>query len=375
MNRVLQTFRCICGLAWVFLVVQESSIGATFEVGPDKPYKTVRDAAKGSSPGDTIVVDPGVYSGPVQLQPQCTLRGAGRGRTVLIPYPFGPGDCPLYGSRETLVQGLWLCGGWYAGAHGSAWFPSRLEDCVIWGNGAGVRCSGPGNHTFLTNCVIFGNEEGLVCGPGAHATLLNTIVYGNTRSFGGEVANISASYSCVEGGWPGEGNISADPLFARPEQCNMSALLDSPETYSPWPDFRLRADSPCIDAGFNSPDLPEFDIAGMHRIMFGGKSLTVDMGAYEFYINKLQPVPGTNEAIFTWSSLADKTYSIFCTEDLFTWHVAIDNFPSSGNQTTSWLDDGSLTGVPPSLAPRRFYRVLENPQQRTNRGERGERRD
>ena len=48
---------------------------------------------------------------------------------------------------------------------------------------------------------------------------------------------------------------------------------------------------------------------------------------------------------------------------------------SSGNETTSWLDDGSLTGVPPSLAPRRFYRVLENPQQRTNRGERGERRD
>jgi len=29
--------------------------------------------------------------------------------------------------------------------------------------------------------------------------------------------------------------------------------------------------------------------------------------------------------------------------------------------TTSWTDDGSKTGVPPSLAPRRFYRILENP--------------
>jgi hypothetical protein len=107
--------------------------------------------------------------------------------------------------------------------------------------------------------------------------------------------------------------------------------------------------------------LPEFDIAGMHRIMFGGKSPTVDMGAYEFYINKLEPVPGTNEAVFTWSSLADKTYSIFYTDDLFNWHTAIESFPSSGSQTTSWLDDGSLTGIPPLLAPKRFYRLLENP--------------
>ena len=127
-------------------------------------------------------------------------------------------------------------------------------------------------------------------------------------------------------------------------------------------DFRLRADSPCIGAGFNDPDLPETDIAGLHRVMFGGKSLTVDMRAYEFYINKLDPVPGTNEAIFTWSSLADKTYSIFYTDEPLNWHTAIANFPSSGDQTTPWTDDGSLTGLPALLAPKRFYRLLENPQ-------------
>jgi len=126
-------------------------------------------------------------------------------------------------------------------------------------------------------------------------------------------------------------------------------------------DFRLLPDSPCIDAGFNDPELPQTDIAGMHRIMFGGKSLTVDIGAYEFYINEVEPVPGTGQTIFTWSSLADKTYSIFHTDDLLTWHLVIDNFPSAGNTTTSWTDDGTLTGLPPSLAPRRFYRLLENP--------------
>jgi len=122
----------------------------------------------------------------------------------------------------------------------------------------------------------------------------------------------------------------------------------------------LLPDSPCIDTGFNDQELPEADIAGMHRIMYGGKSLTVDMGAYEFYINKVDPVPDTDEAIFTWSSLESKTYSIFYSEDLLTWHLADDRIFSAGYTTTSWTDDGSKTGVPPSLAPRRFYRILEN---------------
>jgi hypothetical protein len=95
--------------------------------------------------------------------------------------------------------------------------------------------------------------------------------------------------------------------------------------------------------------------------MFGGKSLTIDMGAYEFYINTLTPGPELHQTTFTWSSLADKTYSIFYTDDLFNWHLAIDSFPSSGDTTTFWVDDGSLTGIPPLLAPKRFYRLLENP--------------
>ncbi len=115
-----------------------------------------------------------------------------------------------------------------------------------------------------------------------------------------------------------------------------------------------------MDAGnTNGHGLHRTHIAGMHRIMFGGKSLTVDMGAYEFYINKIEPVPGADEAIFTWSSLPDKTCSIFYSEDLLTWHLAVKTFPSSGDMTTSWTDDGALTGVPPQLVPCRFYRLLE----------------
>ncbi|MDP2898443.1 MAG: right-handed parallel beta-helix repeat-containing protein [bacterium] len=213
------------------------------------------------------------------------------------------------------------------------------------GDGAGLfACQG----TIENNTVSANN--GVYLGGGlayCEGTIRNCIVWGNLRKGAVQVYDSSVpAYSCIQD-WTGggEGNISEDPRFVDEEKG----------------DFRLRADSPCIDAGFNDPDLPESDIVGMHRVMFGGKSFTVDMGAYEFYINKLDPVPGTDETIFTWSSLANKTYSIFYTDDLLNWDLAIENFPSSGNQTTSWLDDGSLTGLPPLLAPKRFYRLLENP--------------
>ncbi|MDP2895873.1 MAG: right-handed parallel beta-helix repeat-containing protein [bacterium] len=214
-----------------------------------------------------------------------------------------------------------------------------------YGFGGGVAlCEG----TIRNNSVVgnmAGNRGGGLCD--CSGMILNCIVWGNVAPAGSQLHNTEVlTYSCIQD-WTGggEGNISEDPRFVDAENG----------------DFRLMPDSPCIDAGFNDPQLPGFDIAGMHRIMFGGKSLTVDMGAYEFYINDLTPGPNPDQTTFTWSSLADKTYSILYTEDLLTWHLAIANFPSFGGRTTSWSDDGSLTGIPPLLAPRRFYRVLENP--------------
>jgi len=349
-------------LACIGVLVQGSCLCAVLEVGPDKPYRTLSEAILASSQGDTIVVDPGVYQASVGFKHGCTLTGTGLGKTVLVPSPFGPGSYPVSPGDGTLIRGLWLCGGWRAGVQGSPGFTSRLEDCVIWGNGTGVVCDGPGNRMFITNCIICGNDEGVASLAGASALLLNTVVYGNEQSFGGELANISATYSCIEGGWPGEGNIDADPVLANPVECRIGELVDRPQTYSRWPDLRLRAGSPCIDAGLNDPDLPETDIAGVQRIMFGGKSLTVDMGPYEYYINDLKPGPTPDQTTLTWSSLSERSYSIFWCDDLLTWHLADGAILSAGDMTTSWVDDGSKTGIPPFLAPRRFYRILENPQ-------------
>ncbi len=229
-----------------------------------------------------------------------------------------------------------------------------IQNNVIAGNSPGLHSC----HGLIRDNTIVGNR--VWYGPGileCTGTITNCVIWGNEGYAGSQLRESSEpTYCCIQD-WAGEGegNIAEDPRFLDPDGPD-----DDPETYEDN-DYRLLPDSPCVDAGFNHLDLPAKDIAGMRRIMYGRTSLTVDMGAYEYYINELQPGPAADEATLTWSSIAGSTYVILYSEDLLIWILADAAVPSVGNQTTSWIDDGSKTGVPPTLAPRRFYRVLENP--------------
>ncbi|MFH1742997.1 MAG: right-handed parallel beta-helix repeat-containing protein, partial [bacterium] len=115
-----------------------------------------------------------------------------------------------------------------------------LTHCTITGNtGCGVSCGGPSS--TLTNCTITGNAGGGVyCGSGS-ARLVNCILWNDgveIRNDGG--ATITVSYSDIRGGWPGTGNIEAEPLFIRPWDGESA-------------DLRLMPTSPCIDAGNPHP--------------------------------------------------------------------------------------------------------------------------
>jgi len=250
----------------------------------------------------------------------------------------------------------------YHGA-GLAYSDGRVQDNTITANssiaeGGGVfRCDGivennliAGNHAKLDGGGLYGcqgttrnntivrNSAG--SGGGGlffcRGAILNCIIWGNEAMYGAQLYESSVpTYSC----------IGEHPRFVDAENG----------------DFRLLPSSPCIDAGYNDPELPGTDIAGMHRIMFGGKSLTVDMGAYEYYVNDVNLEPTVGQATLRWSSLADKTYSILYSEDLLNWNLADDSVLTAGNETTFWVDDGSKTGVAPTLVPCRFYRILENP--------------
>ncbi len=116
--------------------------------------------------------------------------------------------------------------------------------------------------TLVANCT-FSDNIGAGLTEDYYSMLLvrNSIIWGHT------VTSIQGSptvtYSDVEGGWSGAGNIDEDPLFVQAGTDNV----------------RLSVGSPCVDAGDNDSIPPgiDTDIDGNPRILDG----VVDMGAYE----------------------------------------------------------------------------------------------
>jgi hypothetical protein len=135
---------------------------------------------------------------------------------------------------------------------------STLYNCALTRNSATADWGGGGGaeSCMLYNCTVTGNSGGGVVGC---LRVYNCIVYFNDgyNAYGG------LEYCCTIPLPEGPGNIDANPRF-------MNAAAD---------DFRLRPDSPCINAGNNSYAPPgPTDLHGNPRIVRG----TVDIGAYEF---------------------------------------------------------------------------------------------
>ena len=142
-----------------------------------------------------------------------------------------------------------------------------LVTCLFAGNvadkGGGMANDGRSS-PVLTNCTFAGNHATSMYGalysgtgptnvPNAPVGV-NCIFWGNTAESGpAEIGDwhdcrTTLTFSCVEGGWEGEGNIAADPLFADPAAG----------------DYRLGPGSPCVDAGHGGA-APPTDRAGNAR--------------------------------------------------------------------------------------------------------------
>ena len=101
--------------------------------------------------------------------------------------------------------------------------------------------------------------------------LVNTILWGDVPNEMSGDGSPTVTYSDIQGGYAGEGNIDVEPLWVDPDNG----------------DFHLSGDSPCIDAGTNdAPYLPEYDFEGDPRIIDGDGDGTaiVDMGIDEFVL-------------------------------------------------------------------------------------------
>ena len=163
-----------------------------------------------------------------------------------------------------------------------------VTNCTFSGNSAGVFGGGGmfnlGSSPTVTNCTFSGNtatnDGGGMYSIHSSPTIINCILWNNSRNeiFDDPDSVTTARYSDIEQGWPGTGNIDADPLF-----------VDDASG-----DLHLSAGSPCIDAGnnFAVPFFITTDLDGNPRFVddpatkdtgFGDPPI-VDMGAYEFQV-------------------------------------------------------------------------------------------
>ncbi len=162
-----------------------------------------------------------------------------------------------------------------------------LTNVTFSGNSASSYGGGMYNYhssPTLTNVTFSGNSAssyggGMYNDYNSSPTLTNVILWGDTAPNGPEIYNDSStpvvSYSDIQGGYAGTGNINANPLFVN----------------AAGGDLHLQPTSPAIDAGNNAavPSGVTSDLDGNPRFFDvltvpdtgSGTPPIVDMGAYE----------------------------------------------------------------------------------------------
>ena len=175
-------------------------------------------------------------------------------------------------STNPIIRNCFISGNYAAFGGGIYDYNSTpiIRNCIISGNGSqeGGGFSNVGNdYPQITSCTIVNNSGNY--GGAFHSStsglsqFSNCIVWGNSSWAGPAVygSNYSLTYSDVQGGKTGIGNINANPLFTD--------------------GYHLPADSPCVNTGNPAyiAEPNETDIDGEPR-----KFSRVDMGADEMFV-------------------------------------------------------------------------------------------
>jgi len=120
----------------------------------------------------------------------------------------------------------------------------------------------------IVNCTIASNitnSSGAICSfDGSGGEVSNTILWnsGENEIIADQTEGLTVSYCDIDGGYPGFGNLQADPAFVGPTSQS----------------FHLRPDSPCVDAGIQA-GAPGTDWDNETRPMGTG----IDIGADEVF--------------------------------------------------------------------------------------------
>ena len=211
--------------------------------------------------------------------------------------------------------------------------PPFIEDCIVSGNETGSNGGGIGiedyvdaiikrtyvvdNHAsqYFSGISVYGSDvsfnnltiSGGTSGGGgvigiseeAHVELTNSIVWNNSgeNNFGSTdgTGTINITYSDIEGGFDGEGNIDVDPLF----------------TDASGGDYSITQESPCKDAGTADTDGDGVDDITDYS------GLAPDMGAYETTIAALEGFTLYSMETYvtlTWTPTTDDAFQYYFLE-------------------------------------------------------------
>ena len=200
----------------------------------------------------------------------------------------------------------------FGGGMGNLYASSIVTNCKFICNYAmsGAGIDNVASDPKIKNCTFYGNsstlDAGAISNLGSNPVVTNCILWLNSspQIFG----NATISYTNIQGGWPGDGNIDVDPEFVRagywtepsPRSPNSSVWIEG--------DYHLKSEagrwdpvseswvidnvtSPCIDASDpNSPvgDEPEPNGSRINMGAYGGTAEASKSPAFSWFFETTQ---------------------------------------------------------------------------------------
>jgi len=226
---------------------------------------------------------------------------------------YGGGGILIFGGSANIISSKILNNtskGYGGGISLLSGASAIFDNSIISNNNGGLNGNYTGGGIYsdncnitLKNCVLWGNtKNGISINGYPNVSILNSIIYNNTPNqiVGGFNNNIT--FSDIQGGHAGLGNININPSFVNPISN----------------DFNIRPYSQCIGLGSNI-GINQFDINMQNRPTPLGSNC--DIGAYELIQGTPSNAPPSLIAPLIHSSIEDSLSKIFLTNindgDLF----------------------------------------------------------
>jgi len=285
--------------------------------------QTIQSGIDAAEEGDTVLVQPGLYEENVSFAGRNIILASlflttGEysyiNSTVLDGRAAGSVVRLLNGeTNATVVSGFTIRNGranYGAGIYLNGASPT-LDHLIIAGNhavrdGGGVYCTHSAtpifNHLTMTADSADRGNGGLHAYDNSVATITNSIFWANIPV--GMSAGQTVTYSDIQNGYAGQGNVNSNPQFVDPANGN----------------YQLQDNSPCVDAGDqnapNDPDNTRADMGALYNNQTPRPSIHVSQEMIDFGPVRVGEEVSSPIMIRNWGDA-----------DLFLFHPATDGDP------------------------------------------------